>query len=549
MGDLRFGAIDDYFMSTRLTGGLGTEYVPHLIFVNAIYGYLLLPLYHIFPSVGWYYLGEMFSVFISFGAICYVLLRWCENNWGVLLSVLFVSLFASDFYLVLQFTQCASILGASGMLLFVYGIRKFALNGIGTVEKKTYVENWTVTMVALFLLLWSSVMRWHAFLMGAPFFFLGLLFAYKECWRVKWRCLALLLVVVCGAFAAHRFDEQIYQRDEYSAFMKFQPFRTTFGDDRNYDINAAMEDMEESGLSGKDLQILSEWIFYDTEAFSVDSLRPYKDIISAYRDEISIGKYPRIILSALKMSMEKTVFWAWFFFGVLIFLSNRKYTVYLWCSFGLIVALMWYLLGLGRLVYRVESGFWLYASVMAVPLFGRFKLEISKKILWSVLGAICVVNLFGYAIYGKYVRDPTTGNIRTIAVKDSTDYGRVFEYINSESDKMFLLSMDAFMRFSHHKNPPYMSEPVGSYRRTVSLGYWTPFLPEVTQALADYGVTNPMKDVVHDNVIVVNEGRLCDFLQRHYYDSVLVDTLKVIGKMTFYKYRLMNSSLDSVASD
>ena len=112
---------------------------------------------------------------------------------------------------------------------------------------------------------------------------------------------------------------------------------------------------------------------------------------------------------------------------------------------------------------------------------------------------------------------------------------------------MFLLSMNAYMRFSHHKNPPYLAEPIGSYRRTVSLGYWTPYLPEITRALAEFGVTNPIKDVVHDNVIVINEGRLVDFLQRHYYDSVAVDTLKVIGEMEFFKYRLVNA--DSAAKE
>ena len=71
-GDLKFGAIDDYFMAARLTGALGTDYNPHLIFVNAIYGYALLPLYHLFTKVGWYYIGEMFSVFLSFTVIGYV---------------------------------------------------------------------------------------------------------------------------------------------------------------------------------------------------------------------------------------------------------------------------------------------------------------------------------------------------------------------------------------------------------------------------------------------------------------------------------------------
>jgi len=99
--------------------------------------------------------------------------------------------------------------------------------------------------------------------------------------------------------------------------------------------------------------------------------------------------------------------------------------------------------------------------------------------------------------------------------------------------------MDAFMRFSHHRNPPFLAEPIGQYRRTVSFGYWTPYLPEVTKALKDFGIDNPIKDVVHDNVIVLNEPNLVDFLQRHYYDSVTVDTLKNIGEMTFMKYRLV----------
>ena len=85
-----------------------------------------------------------------------------------------------------------------------------------------------------------------------------------------------------------------------------------------------------------------------------------------------------------------------------------------------------------------------------------------------------------------------------------------------------------------------MAEPIGIYRNSVSFGYWTPYLPEVKEALSNYGISNPIKDVVHDNVIVLNEPNLTDFLQRHYYDSVTVDTLKQIGELTFYKYRLVD---------
>lgn len=524
-GDLKFGAIDDYFMAARLTGALGTDYNPHLIFVNAIYGYALLPLYHLFPKIGWYYVGEMFSVFLSFTVIGYVLLQRCGERWGAILPALFTALFASDFYLVVQFTQCASILSAAGMLLFAYGV----------VEKRATAP----FVLGIILMLWGSVMRWQAFLMGMPFFCLGMLFIFKDCWKVKWRVIAGLAILFVGAFAMHNWDQKIYQAPEYADFVKFQGPRVTFGDNGNYNQNAVYEDAEELGLSGKDFHMLTEWVLYDTEVFSVDSLVKYASLIPPYRNRITKENIPRNLLNALGKALRSPLFWTWFILCLLIYATNRKRYMNLWLSLATVLALVAYLLAIGRLVYRVESGFWLYAVVLAVPLFGRFTLDIPRKLAYSIIAVIAVANVFIYATSGEMVRDPNSGEMRTLAIEDTTDYTQVFDYIDNQPDKMFLLSMNAFMRFSHHRNPPYLAEPIGQYRRTVSFGYWTPYLPEVTKALADFGIDNPIKDVVHDNVIVLNEPRLVDFIQRHYYDSVAVDTLKEIGEMTFLKYRLV----------
>lgn len=548
-GDLKFGAIDDYFMAARLTGALGTDYNPHLIFVNAIYGYALLPLYHLFPKVGWYYIGEMFSVFLSFTVIGYVLLQRCGERWGAVLATLFTALFASDFYLVVQFTQCASILSAAGMLLFAYGVVKpsstdcHAPGGARNDIKKT-----VPFALGVLLMLWGSVMRWQAFLMGMPFFCLGMLFIIKQCWAAKWRVIVGLAILFVGAFAVHNWDKKIYQAPEYADFVKFQGPRVTFGDNSNYNQNAVYEDAEELGLSGKDMHMLTEWVLYDTEVYSVDSLARYASLISPYRDKNEVRLIPKNLLNALAHSLRSPLFWVWFAFCIIVYCTQRRKFLYLWSSLALILALLAYLLAMDRLVYRVESGFWLYAAVLAVPLFGRFTLDIPRKLAYSILAIIAVANVFIYATSGEMVRDPSSGAMRTLAIEDTTDYTQVFDYIDSQPDKMFLLSMNAFMRFSHHRNPPYLAEPIGQYRRTVSFGYWTPYLPEVTDALNDFGVTNPIKDVVHDNVIVLNEPHLVDFLQRHYYDSVTADTLKEIGEMTFLKYRLVQPA-DSAARE
>ena len=544
-GDLKFGAIDDYFMAARLTGALGTEYNPHLIFVNAIYGYALLPLYYLFPKIGWYYIGEMLAVFLSFTVIGYVLLQRCGERWGAILAALFTALFASDFYLVVQFTQCASILSAAGMLLFAYGVilnrnetdratpTSAKLSGLAILQQSLPFA------LGIILMLWGSVMRWQAFLMGMPFFCLGLLFILRECWKTKTHVIVSLAILFTGAFAMHYWDQSLYKAPEYEAFNKFQGPRVILGDKTNYNQNAVYEDVEELGLSSKDYNILTEWVHYDTEVFSADSLKRYIDIIPPYRDANLLEFIPRNLFFSLQKALYSPLFWTWFIINILIYITNRKKSIYVWASLFIILALTAHLLAMGRLVYRVETGFWLYAAVLAIPLIGKIAFPVPQKIIYTILGIIAIVNTIIYANSGNTIRDPVNGEKRTIAIKDSTDYTQVFSHIDKQPDKMFLLSMNAFMRFSHHRNPPYLATSKGTFRNTVSFGYWTPYLPEVTEALTDYGISNPIKDVVHDNVIVLNEPRLADFLQRHYYDSVAVDTLKSIGEMSFYKYRIV----------
>jgi hypothetical protein len=74
-GDLQYGALDDFFMAGILSGIHGDYYNPHMYFVNALYGYALLPFYSLFPQIGWYYIFEIFGVFISLSTISYILIK------------------------------------------------------------------------------------------------------------------------------------------------------------------------------------------------------------------------------------------------------------------------------------------------------------------------------------------------------------------------------------------------------------------------------------------------------------------------------------------
>ena len=120
LGVSRYGALDDYFMSTVLTGAYGSEFDLHLVFVNGALAYCMKPLYYLFPNVGWFYIFQMCSIFGAFTLFSYYLIRQFGSHLGVPLVVLLSSV-AIEFYASVSFTICAPLLAASGAILFVKG--------------------------------------------------------------------------------------------------------------------------------------------------------------------------------------------------------------------------------------------------------------------------------------------------------------------------------------------------------------------------------------------------------------------------------------------
>ena len=524
-GKLQYGALDDFFLAGVLTGIHGDAYNPHLYFVNALYGYALLPLYHLFPKIGWYYIGEMTGVFTSFVLISYVLIKRIGLSWGLCVTAILLSVLCSDFYLVVQFTQCAALYTVAGFISLLHSFRE---------------KNRKMLIIACIMIIWGSWMRWEAFLMGMPFSCLTILFSIKELKKNLADVLITFFTLFTFVWGGHLFNNRLFETEEYLPYREIQGPRAVFGDARNYNMHAVYEDFEELGKSGLDYVMLTDWKFYDTENFCVDSLREMLKYVDYHRNGFSAISISSNLIGTLYTSSSRPIFWLFAFFGLLLFLSNPRKSGYVWLSLGCTLCLLAYLLMLNRLVYRVETGIWLYAIVLIIPfLEPKFRLPLKSALIITFL--LVVANAVIYSKTGMLVRDPTRGSLGEVGgIKDTTNYDMVFDYIEHEPDKMFLVGMNTYMKFARHKNPPYLSEPMGSFKRIVSFGYWTPYLPEITESLKEFGITNPIKDVVNDNVVSVDVGDLSDYLQRHYYDSVQVQILHKIDDVVFYKYSVVN---------
>lgn len=537
-GDLRFAAIDDIFMSGILSGIYGNGYNVHLTFVNSLYGYCLYPLYYIFPKINWYYIGEMTSVFISLTVIGYIVVNKVGEKWGTILTTIIVALCVDDFYLAVQFTQCASVLSAAGMLAFIYGLEK----KVGESQSKSWLF---ALCVGILLLWWGSWMRWPAFMMGMPFFACALLLNVKRFWKIKLTVILSLLVIFIGARGFQEFDRCQYLSSDYKKYMEFQGPRSLLGDGQFYNQQAVDEDLDEIAYSGKKMAMLTNWLFYDKEVFAPESIRVITDLIAKYRDEVSMRSQPAKILASLPESARKPIFVVWLLLGLLLMFSNPSRSVWIWVSLTVVCGLMAYLLYLQRLVYRVESGLWLYAAVLTIP-FLKERWRIPKNVSMGIALGIALFTLCSYAISGPQVRSPNTGDVVPLQPEkaDTKDYKGFLTFMDSLPDSsVFVMSMNSYMSLSRQKQPPYLAEPQGSWERIVSFGFWTPYFPDVEKALYKRGVTNPMKDVVLDNVFVVDEPSLVDFLEQYHYDKVQIDTVRNFNGLVVYKYFLANDSL------
>lgn len=537
-GDLRFDAIDDLFMSGILSGIYGEGYNVHLTFVNALYGYCLLPLYHLFPKINWYYVGEMASAFISLTAVGYIVISKVGEKWGAILTAIIVALCASDFYLAVQFTKCAAMLSAAGMLAFIYGLERKM--------DKSPIKKWIIPLsIGVLLLWWGSWMRWDAFLMGMPFFATALLLQVKKLWNVRLTVIAGLLIMFVGAYGFHFFDKSLYQAPDYKKYMEFQEPRSLLGDGRSYNQQAVDEDLDEISYSGQALPMLTHWFFYDTEVFAPDSLRIITDLIAKYKDEMFLRPQLANVLGTLPNSAQYPVFVAWLLLCLALFAFKSPRSQWAWLSLLIVCAMLAYLLYLQRLVYRVEVGLWLYATFLTIP-FLKERCRINKNISIGFVCAVAMISLYSYAVSGPTLRQVNSGQIVYVRPEhaDTVDYISLFAFMDSVPDStVFIMEMNSYMSMSRQKGPPYLTMPQGSWEQVISFGFWTPYFPDVEKAIHKRGVTNPMKDVVLDNVFVIDAPSLGTFLEQHYYNKVKVDTVRNFKGMVVYKYSLVKDSL------
>lgn len=560
--DIKYEVSDDFVMASILSGAYGTAPNPQMIFVNVIIGYLLLPLYYLFPMVSWYFIAEISLVFLSSVIITFLLFEKLEKNKAWMLSIIFILFFTNDAYILIQFTKTAMFAVMAGGLLFIWAL---------------FHEKHVITIVfgALICLI-GTMVRFQTIYIAGGYFLLILfyefyLFIQKKTVVRKKKQQHLITIILSGsiliglAFGCKWLNWYTYNNDEeYGFFYAYNNARSNVVDTASYGYDAYAEGLSEIGVSEIDYYMIREWNFADNEVFSIEKLQQVADVVNKYHEKnvwnldtflkrMQIREYAKYPVCIACMIV--------FLLG--IFFNSRKW----WTMLGSIsvgIGLLTYFCYIERSLYRVEYSVFLGIFTCGIYFwdFEPQEKNSSSNVpfvtrICSIITVLCLMcNVF------IYIPDKTYENVTSetrLAYIDETFYAsgdynaqkyrkvvnkkkptnRLLEEIQNNSKNYYFLDFMTTIQTLYFEWSPWQNIPVGTYENWSYLGGVTLNFPEVVQHLKKNGVQNPIRSFVKENVYVVDnhspELKL-EYLKEHYYPDAWLELYKEIDGYKIWKF-------------
>ena len=361
--DMKYEVSDDFVMASILSGAYGDTPNPHMIFVNILLGYLLIPLYTIFPEISWYFVTQILLIFLSSISIAWLLLEKTYKPIAVMLSVLLILFFTEDAYILVQFTKTAMFAVLSGSLIFIdalfneYSTKKLIGGALLCLSGTLY--RFSVIYLAggflIYILTYESI---------------SLFYGEKDYLVFKTKllkaalCGSVLIAVALGFEYANR---QAYLLDEdYRYFCEYNTARAGVVDSADYGYEAYASELADIGVSKTDYYMMKSWNFADNDVFTLEKMQQAANIIKNYHNNQAISK--EYILDNL--ISRKITSYPIFIICLLTFFLGLFFNYKSWWtmlpSIGIGFALLLYFCWRERNVYRIEFAIFLAIFVCGI---------------------------------------------------------------------------------------------------------------------------------------------------------------------------------------
>lgn len=562
--DFKYEISDDFVMEGVLSGAFTGSTDPHLLFSHISLGYFLKFLYDSFPTISFYFVYLELVGFLSLLSTSYCIIKRFGKVKGIWLSLIFVSFFSDDLYLLPTYTKTAAAACMAGGMLFLYLLWDFNKREIPA-------------LIGAFALMVAGMsLRHKCFFMIVPL--LVCVFAVEFVNRMKksnptdrrlHRVKAIKIVAGCVAVIVfslgfNSLDARMRSADGggYIEYRDFNHLRAGVTDTVDLGYDSISDTYEELGFSYREYYIVNSWGFLDRSIFDNNSL----ESIASAKKEASYDIYHSFDGINQKMiqrgySGYAIVIGLFILGGILIFMNPRNTLPVLLCTTAGFL-LLWMTFYNGRYLYRLEYGivFATVAACLFVSTPGEAK--DNKKFISSLAAIASLVFLFRLPLYYKdtsyksmnsaeyqsyvwsYLWHSGTymPNKYRVYVDEDNMCAELYERIYSDSDHYYLFDFNSTIQKTFYGYNPWIRVPAGEWRDNYSyFGGVTTMYPGNMEAWSSNGIDpyNPFADLVNENIYVVDNGDInvkLKYLQWYYYPYARVELVDTVDGFNIWKF-------------
>lgn len=515
LGVLVYDTNDDTIMAGLVYGYYGSPQ-GLLVYIHPLLGKLLALLQRAIPALPWYYLFELGLLTVTLAALFYLVVD--RESAGKLLALTLIAAFYVYAVLFrLQYTKIAGGAAVAGWLLMFHGFRK---------------RKWAPGVLGALLALVGFCLRANAFFMVLlPLFGTGLVLLLDLLRENKKAAFGLIggtlaLFAACGGLMlAERFS---YSSQEWLHYRRYNDLRTELLDYGFPDYSENQALYESLSISEADLELYQSWDFGDPEIFNVEAMEALcrakpengltlrgiaKSWKAADRGLLSYG-YSGMLLCA----------------GLLTICIGKKKGLLqsAWAVLAMLGTEM-VLLSLGRgLRERVDVP--LMLAALAVQMTVGLEDSTSEFLTPRIAGLLSGALLLCQTPYFIVRKDDAMERYVGAAHLHSA-----YQVLNSDKDRLYLTRTDELPP----DRMPGKQGGFGYLENIGTLGGWLTESPYALSRYAEYGVTNPFRDLVNrEDVRLMSEdvAPVLEYIRRHYApDATAVPVRTVNGEYTLYR--------------
>lgn len=512
---------DDFAIGLISTGVYGEEYKQYLVFSNVIYGFLLKFLSNII-LINWYIVLQYIIVAFSYSILFYLLYKKSCLGAALFFNMLAWCFVGYEEIRLIQFTRTASIVCIVGLILLVYGIINSSFKSI---------------FVGFVMSLIGSFIRIECF-----WICLAYIIAFSAAYVVHNRkeinhskkMIKMIFIIVFSVTICSIIDKAYYSADK--GWKEYREYNTV----RSYLLDLGVPSWEENqdkyesiGFSQNDVIVLSQWIFNDSNKYTLENMNE----IASWRTEKKIDvSFVRDFFKGLCGNLYNSIFYIAWIFSLIILLSTRTKggRVLSFLNFIGTIAIYFYLYYIGRIVARVEFGIWI--SAILINFFAYFEFNKREKMSSSngysklsiILGTVLFLNVKIIAFDAPPIYENSTRDF--------------LSYLAENTQNLYVLDVRSFNGacFSFRPYKKADSFYMSNYCFSGEWGTFSPFSKEHNKKL---GFDNPIEDLcTKDNVYyVANQdiSFLLTYLQENYNVSS-VELVETYNEYNIYKFYIVS---------